>query len=141
MKLKVLSGVLAALLSLGSVNAQIVLEENRSLSQIQNEKSSNIDTPNVSKVRKQVEVNASIVATGIICGFPSDKTESLHNFFLLQFGKYNFTKEEALMIANIHKDKVSQVILLNRGNVTTAECETFKPEFEKIYEYAKDSVK
>lgn len=140
MKFKFLSAFMLSFLGMSFANAQLSIEENRSLAQIQNE-SSNNDTVNVSKVRGQVELNASIVGTGIVCGFPQLQTESLHNFFLLQFGKYNFSKAEALAIANIHKDKVSQVILQKRGQLTTADCEKFKPEFEKIYEYAKENSK
>lgn len=127
--------------SISFANAQIALETNKSLAQIQESRGDIVETFNVSKVRPQVEVNAGIVATGIVCGFPSSETEFLHNFFLLQFGKYNFSKDEALAIAQIHKEKVSQSILQNRGKVSTADCEKFKPEFAKIYEYAKSIMK
>lgn len=124
-----------------SANAQISLESNKSLAQIQanTNNSRSIESANVLKVRSQVELNATIVATGIVCGFPTTETEALHNFFLLQFAKYNFSKEDALVIADIHKDKVSQFILQNRGKISPENCEKFKPEFKKIYDYAKSS--
>ncbi len=123
-------------LSISSAYSQIVLEQNKSLAQIQAEGGNQLfDSENVSKVRKQVEVNAQVVGMGILCKLPNEETEALHNAFLTQFSKYNFTKEDALTIAQIHKDKVSQTILLMRDKISQDDCNKFEPEFRKIYEH------
>lgn len=127
---------LSGFLTVSSAYSQIVLEQNRSLAQIQSEDGSQLfDSENVSKVRKQVEVNAQVVGMGILCKFPDKETETLHNAFLTQFSKYNFTKEDALTIAQIHKDKVSQTILLMRDKISQNDCNKFEPEFKKIYDH------
>ena len=99
-------------------NAQIKLLENPSLAQAQNSNIEILDTPLIEKIKPQIKQNANIVATGMVCGFPSVETESLHNFFLLQFGKYKMSSDEINRIVQIHREAVTEGIIQGKEKIT-----------------------
>lgn len=121
-------------------NAQIKLLENPSLAQIQNKVDDVIETPLIEKIKPQIKENAKIVATGMVCGFPAVETESLHNFFLLQFGKFKMSSDEINRIVQIHRESVTEGIVKGKETITDVQCNKFRPEFVKIFEYAKSTV-